>query len=258
MRPWIPGFVALAFAVATPAEAQVATIDPGMTRAEVVEILGRPVGERTVGQYMYLFYRNNCEIRCGMQDLVILQNDLVVDAIFRSSRRSYSGASSSPNGITPEPSGAGSLRTRETTGGSAGASGGRGGLITGGGSSTATEAPETGATTGAANTGAARTGNPAGRATVTGAGVVSTPIGASTSRATTTARGIDTTKVLDNVPPNPRDTSTIQPSRTQGQLTPSARDQQPIPYSGSRPSPRDSAVKAKAGQKPDTVKPPEE
>jgi hypothetical protein len=67
-------------------------------------------------------------------------------------------------------------------------------------------------------------------------------------------RGLDTSKVLDNIPPNPRDTNTIQPSRAQGQLTPSARDQAPIPYSGARPSPRDSAVRART----DTVKPPKE
>jgi hypothetical protein len=156
----------------------------------------------------------------------------------------------------PEPSGAGGQRTRGAGSGAAGgASTGRGGLVTGGGSTPDTETPVAGGARGAANTGGANTGA-AGRATITGAGVVSTPIGAAAT--TTPARGIDTTKVLDNIPPNPRDTSTIQPSRAQGQLTPSARDQQPIPFSGAKPSPRDSAMKAKTGQKPDTVKPPEE
>ena len=240
--------VALAVAVATPVAAQVATIDPGMTRAEVVERLGKPVGERTSGQYTYLFYRNNCEVRCGMQDLVILQNDLVVDAIFRSDRRAYSGASSSPTGVTPEPSGAGSVRAEGAARGTAGGAG-RGGLVTGGTSPTATETPTTGA--------GAQAPTRTAPAVITGAGVVTTPAGAAANRpATPATRGIDTTKVLDNVPPNPRDTSNIQPSRTQGQLTPSSRDQAPIPFSGSKPSPRDSAVKAKTGQKPDTIKPP--
>ena len=252
MRPWIPVVVALAIAVAVPADAQVATVDPGMNRAEVIQVLGKPVGERTSGQYTYLFYRNNCEVRCGMQDLVILQNDLVVDAIFRSNSRTYSGASSSPNGVTPEASGSGTLRTGTDAAGAssaggttAGAAGGRGGIVSSPASPAANETPTTNRPAGAGN---------AGRATVTGAGVVTTP--APANRAAAPARGMDSTKVLDNVPLNPRDTSTIQPSRTQGQLTPSSRDQQPVPFSGSKPSPRDSAVRAKTGQKPDTVKPP--
>jgi hypothetical protein len=245
MRPWIPAIVALSVAIAAPAAAQVATVDPGMNRAEVIQVLGKPNGERTSGQYTYLFYRNNCEVRCGMQDLVILQNDLVVDAIFRSNSRTYSGASSSPNGVTPEASGSGSLRTNAGAEGAGAGNAGadrRGGIVSSPASPNASETPTT-------NRPAS-----AGRATVTGAGVVSTP--ASANRAATPARGMDSTKVLDNVPLNPRDTNTIQPSRTQGQLTPSARDQQPVPFSGSKPSPRDSAVKAKTGQKPDTVKPP--
>lgn len=92
--------LALLVLVAAPLGAQ--TVDPGMTRAQVVERLGKPIGERTTGSYNYLFYRNGCEQRCGMSDVVILENDAVVDAIFRSSRR-FSGASTSPAGVTPEP-----------------------------------------------------------------------------------------------------------------------------------------------------------
>ena len=253
MRYIMFGLLAVTVAVAMPADAQT-TIDPGMTRAEVVELLGKPQGERTAGSYNYLFYRNGCEERCGMQDLVILQNDLVVDAIFRSPRRVYSGESSSPNGVTPTASGSGTIRTGGTqaprgtpsrTGGSGTAGEGRGGIVTGGPDETPTTGP----------------------ATVGGAAVVRTPAPSGSRQApagntalgganmsTPNPTGVDTTKVLDNIPPNPRDTLTIQPSRVQGQLTPSARDQAPIPYSGARPSPRDSAMRAKT----DTVKPPKE
>jgi hypothetical protein len=73
-----------------------ATISPGMSRANVVAALGAPSTERTVAEFRYLFYRNACGSRCGMNDLVILQNDRVVDAIFRSPARRYTGTSSSP------------------------------------------------------------------------------------------------------------------------------------------------------------------
>ena len=73
-----------------------ATISPGMSRAKVVAALGVPSTERVVSEFRYLFYRNACGVRCGMNDLVILKNDRVVDAIFRSPARRYTGVSSSP------------------------------------------------------------------------------------------------------------------------------------------------------------------
>lgn len=95
----------LAFAVAVPLGAQEAeqTIDPGMTRDEVVEHLGKPLNERKTGNAWFMFYRNGCERTCGMNDLVILEDGKVVDAIFRSPSRHYSAASSSPTGVRPEP-----------------------------------------------------------------------------------------------------------------------------------------------------------
>lgn len=77
------------------------SVDPGMTKAQVVERLGAPHTERTSGAYTYLFYQNGVEYTAGMSDLVILQNDAVVDAIFRSSVREYTGRSSSPEGVAP-------------------------------------------------------------------------------------------------------------------------------------------------------------
>ena len=101
--------LALSLVVAAPLVAQdgAAVIDPGMTRAEVVARLGKPLNERTSGAHTYLYYRNGCEKTCGMNDLVILEDGKVSDAIFRSSARQYSGASSSPNGVKPGRSEAG-------------------------------------------------------------------------------------------------------------------------------------------------------
>lgn len=94
-------FVTLSLAVAAPIASAIAAqaparIDPGMTRAQVVERFGRPSGERSAGTYTYLFYRNGCERACGTPDLVMLRDDAVVDAVIRSTARQYSGTSSSP------------------------------------------------------------------------------------------------------------------------------------------------------------------
>jgi len=78
----------------------VGTISPGMSRAKVVAALGAPTTERTVAEFRYLFYKNSCGKECGMNDLVILRNDAVVDAIFRSPSRRYSGKSTSPAPIS--------------------------------------------------------------------------------------------------------------------------------------------------------------
>ena len=72
------------------------TIDPGMTRAQVIERLGKPATIRNYQGSTYLLYSNKCGKACGMQDLVILDHDVVVDAVFRSPNRHYTGTSSSP------------------------------------------------------------------------------------------------------------------------------------------------------------------
>lgn len=91
------------------AQEVVATVDPGMTRSQVIERLGQPASERTRGEHTYLFFQNGCERQCGMSDLVMLRADTVIDAIFRSSQRRYSGTSSSPTARAPE-----AARTRST------------------------------------------------------------------------------------------------------------------------------------------------
>lgn len=78
------------------------TIDPGMTREQVIERLGKPLNERQSGNATFLFYRNGCERTCGMNDLVVLDDGRVIDAIFRAPGRRYTGESSSPAGVAPE------------------------------------------------------------------------------------------------------------------------------------------------------------
>jgi hypothetical protein len=84
---------------AAPAQAT-PTIDPGMSREQVVARLGQPLSSRSYDGYTYQFYRNGCEKPCGMNDIVVLDSGKVVDAVFRSSRRHYSGTSSSPRMIS--------------------------------------------------------------------------------------------------------------------------------------------------------------
>jgi hypothetical protein len=76
------------------------TIDPGMTREQVVAKLGEPLSARSYDGHTYLLYRNGCEKKCGMNDLVVLDSGKVVDAVFRSHARKYSGTSSSPHMIS--------------------------------------------------------------------------------------------------------------------------------------------------------------
>jgi hypothetical protein len=93
--------LSLAALTASPAAAQ-AVIDPGMTKAQVIAKLGPPAVVRTTDVATFLFYRNGSERRVGMNDVVILEDDKVVDAVLRSAARHYSGKSSSPAAIPPE------------------------------------------------------------------------------------------------------------------------------------------------------------
>ncbi len=72
------------------------TVNPGMTRDEVLGQWGTPATEREMGNWAYLYYRNGCEQRCGTFDIVFLQGGQVVDAVVRAPNHAYSGVSSSP------------------------------------------------------------------------------------------------------------------------------------------------------------------
>jgi hypothetical protein len=93
------------------------TIDPGMTRAQVVAALGEPLSSKSYDGHTYLLYKNGCEKKCGMNDLVVLDSGKVIDAVFRAKGRHYSGTSSSPHMIPAADAKHGSgapLKTPET------------------------------------------------------------------------------------------------------------------------------------------------
>ena len=46
------------------------TVDPGMTREQVIAVWGAPQVERASGTWVYMHYRNGCEITCGTDDVV--------------------------------------------------------------------------------------------------------------------------------------------------------------------------------------------
>jgi hypothetical protein len=81
----------LVLAAASPAAAQ--TISPGMTTAQVRSALGEPATVRSTGDWTYLYYLNGCAVRCGSDDVVFVQNDRVVTAVFRTARRRFTGPS---------------------------------------------------------------------------------------------------------------------------------------------------------------------
>jgi hypothetical protein len=78
---------------ATTARAQ-APVRPGMTAEQVAAAWGAPTSTRTRGAFTYLNYPSSCMPACGTQDVVILQDGKVVDAIARSSNHPYDGPSS--------------------------------------------------------------------------------------------------------------------------------------------------------------------
>ncbi len=88
------------FSASTVGAQKVATIDPGMSREQVVAALGQPLSSKSYDGHTYMLYRNGCEKKCGMNDLVVLDSGKVVDAVFRSAHRKYSGESSSPRMIS--------------------------------------------------------------------------------------------------------------------------------------------------------------
>jgi hypothetical protein len=70
-----------------------------MSRAQVVARLGPPSMQKSSGSSTFLYYKNGKEKTVGMADLVMLDSDKVVDAVFRSNARVYNGKSSSPSAI---------------------------------------------------------------------------------------------------------------------------------------------------------------
>ncbi len=216
-------------------------IDPGMTRQQVVATLGAPVQTREAGRFVYLFYANGCERTCGMQDLVILEDDGVVDAIFRSTRRSYSGSSSSPRSVAPGRTTSNGSAVRSSLGGT-----GSGSIIM--------SNPGTGDTASVATPTIRR----AAGATTPGAATPATGAAGNPARAEQLLRAphdsaVGTPQTPPLGSPVPRDSSYVPGI----QLRPGEK---PAPFQGARPSPADSARRAQAQARPpsDTTPRPQE
>ncbi|HYR09046.1 MAG TPA: hypothetical protein VEQ60_14790 [Longimicrobium sp.] len=82
--------VAMLLSAATPALAQ-STISPGMTTEQVRDRFGAPATTRAQGEWSYWYYHNGCPVRCGSDDVVFFQNERVVAAVLRTSRRRFAG-----------------------------------------------------------------------------------------------------------------------------------------------------------------------
>jgi len=76
-------------AASVPAAGQ--TISQGMTTEQVRGQFGAPATSRAAGEWTYWYYQNGCPVRCGSDDVVFFQNDRVVAAVLRTSRRRYAG-----------------------------------------------------------------------------------------------------------------------------------------------------------------------
>lgn len=85
--------LALLAGCAASAAAQ-APVKPGMNAEQVTAAWGAPTATRTRGDYTYMSYPSSCMPACGTQDVVILKNGVVVDAVARSSNHVYDGQSS--------------------------------------------------------------------------------------------------------------------------------------------------------------------
>src|ERR1700720_4009312 len=94
--------VAFLFAAAAGSASAQASIDSGMTKDQVIAKLGKPASEHSSGNATYLFYPNGQEKTVGMSDMVALRDGKVVNAIFRSSARQYTGKSSSPAPVSAD------------------------------------------------------------------------------------------------------------------------------------------------------------
>ena len=229
--------------LALPAGAQGGrVIDPGMSREQVLAELGPPAVERTAGRYVYLLYANGCERTCGMQDLVILQDGTVVDAIFRAPGRSYSGTSSSPGSVAPARTNARAASVRSSLGTGTGS----GSIImsTPGPADTAAGTPTIRRAAGAV---AEPVEAPA------AAGANANPARVEQLRRAPHDSAFTTPQTPPLGSPVPRDSSYVPGI----QLRPGEK---PAPFQGARPSPADSARRAdqRARQPADTTPPPQD
>jgi hypothetical protein len=113
----LAGAALLLSAAATPALAQT-TISPGMTTEQVRDRFGAPATTRAQGDWTYWYYHNGCPVRCGSDDVVFFQNERVVAAVLRTSRRRFSGpAADDALGAAADRAPAAGVEGRATVGG---------------------------------------------------------------------------------------------------------------------------------------------
>jgi len=77
------------------------SIDPGMTKEQVLARLGNPSEESHSGSFTYLLYNSDCGAKCRQDDLVVLERGVVTDAVFQSGKRTYTGQSEQPSALQP-------------------------------------------------------------------------------------------------------------------------------------------------------------
>jgi hypothetical protein len=108
---------ALLLTAATPALGQT-TIAPGMTTEQVRDRFGAPATTRAQGDWTYWYYHNGCPVRCGSDDVVFFQNERVVAAVLRTSRRRFAGpAADDALGAAADRAPAADVEGRATVGG---------------------------------------------------------------------------------------------------------------------------------------------
>jgi hypothetical protein len=73
------------------------TLTAGMSERDVYSLWGAPIAVRRAGEYTYLFFRNGCEYRCGMEDVVTLDNGQVVNAVVRWPGHNFLGGPPTPS-----------------------------------------------------------------------------------------------------------------------------------------------------------------
>jgi hypothetical protein len=84
------------------AQTKPVSIDPGMTKDQVLARLGNPSEETHSGSFTYLLYNSDCGAKCRQDDLV-LERGVVTDAVFQSGKRTYTGQSEQPSALQPAP-----------------------------------------------------------------------------------------------------------------------------------------------------------
>jgi hypothetical protein len=81
------------------AQTKPVSIDPGMTKEQVLARLGNPSEESHSGSFTYLLYNSDCGAKCRQDDLVVLERGVVTDAVFQSGKRTYTGQSEQPSAL---------------------------------------------------------------------------------------------------------------------------------------------------------------